>query len=86
MQCYVLVYVHAGLVEVVTAYPLNPQGLMDAKEAARGIIVEDYNGNEDSLGLYQQDGNDTGMDILTAEEMKQWLIDAGKTEEARWYF
>lgn len=85
MNCYVLVYVFRGIIETVTAYYRTPQGLEAAKKDARKIIVDSYT-DQDTIGLYEQTKGETGGDILKDKEMKRWLIKAGKSEQADWYF
>ena len=85
MECYILVYVYRGIIETVGAYPYTPKGLKAAREEAKEILLNQY-GEEDSLGVYVHADKDSGSDILSADEMKRWLIEAGKEDEANAWF
>jgi hypothetical protein len=77
MECYVLVLVYGGILESVTTYPYNPQGLNTAKKDARDFAIDTMRCDDgDAIHLYDCPGG-TGSDILGMEEIMGWRKEAG---------
>lgn len=75
-----------GIADVVYAYPYTPEGLTAAKDNAKQILIESYNGEEDYLNVFEQKSGKTLDSVLSGKMMKRWLIESGQTEKAKSWF